>query len=120
MCSSDLTGVVEDDDLGEELFGVAGGVVLGVGSDVASLDILDGQVLHVEANVVARAGLLDLLVMHLDGLALSGLVEGTEGHNHTGLEETSLDTADGHCSNTANFVDILEGKDRKASCRERV
>ena len=106
----DLTGVVEDDNLSDEHLGVGGGVVLGVGSDVTSLDILDGQVLDVEADVVTWGGLLDLLVMHLDGLDLSGHVHGSEGDDHTGLDDTGLDTADGHCANTANLVDILEGE----------
>ena len=95
---ADLTGVVHHDNLGGEVLSVVGGVVLGVGSDVASLDILDGQVLDVEANVVAWDGLRDLLVVHLDGLALGGLTKGTELHDHTSLEGTSLDTTDGDCA----------------------
>mmetsp|Transcript_118178 Transcript_118178/g.164630 ORF Transcript_118178/g.164630 Transcript_118178/m.164630 type:complete len:360 (-) Transcript_118178:36-1115(-) len=106
----DLTGVVHDDDLGLEGFGVLGGVVLGVGSDVTSLDILDGKVLNVETNVVTGLSLLDDFVMHLDGFDLSGDTNGTESGDHTGLEETSLNTTDGNCSNTTDLVDILEGK----------
>ena len=106
----DLTWMVEDDNLGDEHLGVSAWVVLGVGSDVASLDILDGEILDVEADVVTWESLLDLLVMHLDGLDLGGGVHGAEGDDHTGLDEASLDTADGHCSNTANLVDVLEGK----------
>ena len=106
----DLTWMVEDDDLSDEHIGIRARVVLGVRSDVTSLDILDGQVLDVETNVVTGKGSLDLLVMHLDGLDLSGDVHGGEGDDHTGLELTSLDTTDGYCSNTANLVDILEGK----------
>ena len=106
----DLSGMVEDDDLSNEHLGIRAWVVLGVRSDIASLDILDGQVLDVEANVVTWEGLLDLLVMHLDGLDLSGDVHGAEGDDHTGAESTGLNTADGHCANTANLVDILEGK----------
>ncbi len=63
---ADLTGVVEDDDLGEEVLGLLGGVVLGVGADVATADVLDGQVLDVEADVVAGDGLGDGLVVHLN------------------------------------------------------
>jgi len=106
----DLTWMVEDDDLSDEHLGVGGGVILGVRSDITSLDILDGQVLDVEADVITGGGSLDLLVMHLDGLDLSGDVHGGEGDDHTSLELTSLDTTDGYCSNTANLVDILEGK----------
>ena len=62
----DLTGVVKNDDLGNEHFSVLCGVVLGVRADVTSLDILYGQVLDVETNVVSGGGLLDLFVMHLN------------------------------------------------------
>tara|TARA_Y100000813_G_C24157176_1_gene350266 strand:- start:1401 stop:1850 length:450 start_codon:yes stop_codon:yes gene_type:complete len=61
----DLTGVVEDNDLGEEVFGLLGGVVLGVGADEATADILDGQVLDVEADVVTGDSFGDGLMMHL-------------------------------------------------------
>merc|ERR1739844_12036 len=102
--------MVEDDDLGDEHVSVSAWVILRVGSDVASLDILDGEILDVEADVVTWEGLLDLLVMHLDGLDLSGGVHGAKGDDHASLDGTGLDTTDGHCSNTANLVHILEGK----------
>ena len=105
---TDLTGVVEDDDLGLEGLGLLGGVVLGVGGDVSTTDVLDGNVLDVESDVVTGAGLWEGLVVHLDGLDLSGDVGGGEGDDHTGLDLTGLDTADGNCSDTTNFVDILE------------
>ena len=106
----DLTGMVEHDDLGDEHLGISARVVLGVRSDITSLDVLDGEVLDVEADVITGVGSLDLLVMHLDGLDLGGDVHGAEGDDHTGTEGTSLDTTDGYCSNTANLVDVLEGK----------
>lgn len=110
VTGTDLTRVVEDDDLGGERSGTQRGVVLGVTGDVATTDLLDGDVLHVEANVVTRDTLSELLVVHLDGLDLSGDVGGGEGNDHTGLDDTSLDTADGHSSNTTDLVDILEGQ----------
>ena len=61
-----LSRVVEDNDLGGEVLGSAGGLVLGVGGDVSSLDVLDGDVLDVEANVVAGHGLGQRFVVHLD------------------------------------------------------
>ena len=48
--------------------------------------------------------------MHFDGLDFSGDVGGSEGNDHTGLDDTSLDTADRHSANTTNLVDILKGK----------
>merc|ERR1740123_372942 len=105
-----LSGVVEHDDLGSEVLDTAGGLVLGVGGDVATLDVLDGHVLDVEADVVAGDSLGQGLVVHLDGLDLSGEGDGGEGDDLTGLDHSSLDTANWHCSNASNFVDILEGQ----------
>jgi len=44
VASTDLTGVVEDNDLSIEGSGLFGGVILGVRSDVATTDILDRNV----------------------------------------------------------------------------
>ena len=110
VTSTDLTRVVEDDDLGVEGIGTLGGVVLGVTGNVTTADILDGDVLDVETNVVTGLALSELLVVHLDGLDFSGDVGRSEGNDHTGLEDTSLDTADGNCSDTTDLVHILEGK----------
>lgn len=106
----DLTGVVQDDDLGGEVLDTGGGVVLGVRADVSTADILDRQVLNVEADVVTGNGLLDGLVVHLDGLDLGGDTSGGEDDGHTGLEDTSLDTSDGDSTDTSNLVDVLEGQ----------
>lgn len=110
VTGTDLTRVVEDDDLGVEGLGTLGGVVLGVTSNVTTTDLLDGDVLDVEADVVTGDTLDKLLVVHLNGLDLSGDTSGGEGDDHTGLDDTGLDTTDGHRANTTNLVDILEGK----------
>jgi len=44
VTSSDLSGVVKNDDLSVERSGLLGGVVLGVRADVSSSDVLDGNV----------------------------------------------------------------------------
>ena len=49
-------------------------------------------------------------MVHLDGLDFSGDVGGGEGDDHSGLDDTSLNTTDGHCSDTTDLVDILEGE----------
>jgi hypothetical protein len=72
VTSTDLTRVVENDDLGVERLGSLGGVVLGVTSNVTTTDFLDGDVLDVEANVVSGKTLNKLLVVHLNGLDFSG------------------------------------------------
>ncbi|KAH0388997.1 translation elongation factor 1-alpha, partial [Aureobasidium melanogenum] len=87
-----------------------GGVVLGVTGNVTTTDLLDGDVLDVEADVVTGKTLGELLVVHLNGLDLSGDTSGGEGDDHTTLDGTGLDTADGHRANTTDLVDILEGK----------
>ena len=106
----DLSGVVEDNDLGGEVRHTAGGLVLGVRGDISSLDVLDGDVLDVEANVVSGDSLGEGLVVHLHGLDLGGEGGGREGDQHAGLDDAGLDTAHGHRSNAANFVDVLEGE----------
>jgi len=110
VASTDLTGVVEDDDLGVERIGTLGRVVLGVASDVSTTNFLNGDVLDIEADVVTRETLDKLFVVHLNGLDFGGHVGGSEGYDHTGLDDTSLDTTDGHCPDTRDLVDILEGK----------
>lgn len=110
VTSTDLTGVVQDDDLGVERVATLGGVVLGVTGNVATTDLLDGDVLDVEADVVTGKTLGELLVVHLDGLDLGGDTSGGEGDNHTTHDLTGLNTTDGHRANTTDLVDILEGK----------
>jgi len=110
VTSTDLTWVVEYDDLSVEGGGFFRGVVLGVRSDVATANILDRDVLDVETDVVTRETLLKLLVMHFDGLDFGGDVGGSEGNKHTSLDDTGFDTTDGHRADTTDLVDILKGK----------
>jgi len=104
----DFTWVVQDDDLSVEALALGGWVVLGVRAHITSSDVLDGDVLDVEADVVAWYTLWDLGVVHLDRLDLSGDVGWREFHDHTGLDDTGLDSTDWHSSNTTDLVDILE------------
>ena len=105
---TNLTGVVEDDDLGVEGSGFLGRIVLGVRGDVSTADILDRDVLDVETDVITRLARLELLVVHFDRLDFSGNVCWGEGDDHAGLDDTSLHTSDGHRSDTTDLVDILE------------
>merc|ERR1719329_1825617 len=104
----DLTWMVHDDNLGLEPLGIGSWDVLGVGGDETSLDIGDRETLNVETNIVSWNGLSDLLVMHLDRLALSGGSEWSEGDSHGWLDDTGLDSADWDSSDTRDLVDILE------------
>mmetsp|Transcript_22038 Transcript_22038/g.62821 ORF Transcript_22038/g.62821 Transcript_22038/m.62821 type:complete len:345 (-) Transcript_22038:137-1171(-) len=104
----DLTGVVQNDDLSDEVLAAHGGVVLGVGGNVAPLELLDRHVLDVEANVVAGGSLGQRLVVHLNRLDLSRQVHRGERHNHAGFEDTGFDTSDGDGADTADLVHVLE------------
>jgi len=106
----DFSRVVQHDDLSVEVLGLFGGIVLRVGGDIATTDFLDGDVLHVEADVVTGKSLGQRLVVHLHRFHLSGDHGGGESDDHTGLDDTSLDTTDGHCSNATDLVDVLERK----------
>ena len=105
---ADLTWVIEDNNLGSEVRDSRCRLVLGVRGDVSSLDVLHGDVLDVEADVVSGHGLGERLVVHLHGLDLGGQHVGGEGDDHPGLDDARLNSAHGNCSNTSDFVDILE------------
>ena len=110
VASTDLTWVVEDDDLGVEGVAAPRWVVLGFAGNVATTDLLDGDVLDVEADVVAWLALDQLLVVHLDGLDFGGDAGWGEGDDHAGLDHTSLNTTDWDRADTADLVHVLEWK----------
>merc|ERR1712000_679033 len=110
VASTNSTRVVKNDDLGVEGVGTLGWVVLGVTADVSTTNLLDGDVLDVESDVVTWDTLDELFVVHFDGLDFSGDVGWGKGDDHTGLDDTSLNTTDRHRSDTRDLVDILEGK----------
>jgi len=103
----DLTGVVEDDDLSEEVGSIFCGVIFGVWGNVSSSEIFDWEIFDVESNIITGFGFFEGFVMHLDWFAFSGDVKGSESDDHTGFEETSFDSADWDSSNTTDFVDVL-------------
>ena len=100
--------MVHDDDLRREVVRLLGRVVLRVGRDEAALELLDRHVLDVEADVVARAGLGQRLVVHLDGLDLGGQARGREDDDHAGLDHARLHAADRDRADAADLVDVLE------------
>ena len=110
VTGTNLARVVEDDDLGVEGVGTLGRVVLGVTSDVTTTDFLDRHVLDVETDVVTWETLDELFVVHLDRLDFGGDVGRSKGHDHTSLDDTGLNTADGYRANTADLVHVLKGK----------
>jgi hypothetical protein len=109
----DLSGVGHDDDLSNKVLAALGRIISSVGSDVSTLQVLDGNVLAVKANVVTRHSFLELLVVHFDGLNFSGQANRTESHVHGRLEDASLDTADRHSADATNLVHVLKRKAKR-------
>ena len=58
VASPDLIdlGLVENDNLGGKVLSIDSGLVLGVRGDISTLDILDGDVLDVESDIVSGDG----------------------------------------------------------------
>jgi hypothetical protein len=103
--------------LGIEGLSTLGRIVLGVTSNVTTTDFLDGDVLDVETNVVTRETLNELFVVHLNGLDFSSNTSGGKSNDHAGFDDTGLDTADWHCPNTTNLVNILKRKTERLVSR---
>src|SRR6266705_3695223 len=98
--------MVQDDDLRGEGLRDRRRVVRRPG-DVAPAEILLVDPADVEADVVARLRLRDLLVVHLDRLDLADLVRGHEVDLHPDLQDPGLDAADGHGPRARDRVDVL-------------
>jgi len=109
VSGSDLSRVVHDDNLSLEDGNSGRWVVLGVSSDITTSDLLDGDVLDVESDVVSRGSLWDGLVVHFDGLDFSGESDWSEDDGHSWFHDTSFDTSDWNSSDTSDLVDVLEG-----------
>ena len=75
-------------------------VVLRVASHHTTTDFLDGDVLHVETNIVTGQSFREGLVMHFNRLDLSGNASRRKGNHHTRLKDTSLNTTDRNRTNT--------------------
>ncbi|KAK7846503.1 hypothetical protein CFP56_007868 [Quercus suber] len=105
---SNLTRVVHDDNLGGEVGCLLGRIILGVGGNIPTLEILNSNILNVEANIVTRKSLQESLMMHFNGLNFSGQSSGAKSHNHTRLDQTGLNTTHRDSSNASNLVNILK------------
>jgi len=104
----DLTRVGHDDNLSLEVLASLGGVLGLVRSNETSLDLLDGDVLAIESDVVTWDSLLERLVVHLDRFDFSLKTRWGKAHDHAWLEDTGLNTSDRNSTNTTDFVHILE------------
>lgn len=111
----DLSGNIEDLDLSGEVLALLEGAVLLVDHDITSVGhVLLDETLNVASNVVTRLGLIELLVVHLDGEDLSSagggrLVSRNEDDLLVALDDTLLDTAGKDITNTLNLVDTRDG-----------
>ena len=101
--------MVEDDDLGGEIGRGSRRVVLGVTSDVATTQLLDGHVLDVEADVIAGPRLYQGLVVHLDGLNFSRQLHGGERNDGTGLDDTWKSEVESASDFSSAFHPSFEG-----------
>ena len=95
--------------LSDEVGCFLGGIVLDVRGDEATTKFFHTDVLHVEANVVTWASFFESFVVHLDGFDFSRQGRWCKVDDHVGLEKTGLNSTDGYCTDTTDFVDILQG-----------
>jgi hypothetical protein len=105
---ADLPGMIEDDDLGDKVLGASGRLVLRVAGNVAAAQLLNRDVLDVEADVVAGDGFGQGLVVHLHGLDLGREGGWGEGHDHARLQDSGFNATDGHRTDSADFVHVLQ------------
>jgi len=104
-----LAALARDDDLRVESLRLHDLLVVVLAHHKAALEVLDRQVLDVEAHVHAGHGLLDLLVVHLHGLQRGAHVRGREPHLGLGLQDAGLHAAYRDRADAADFVDVLDG-----------
>lgn len=116
ITSVNLTRMGEDNDLSVERVGAQGWIVLGVTSHVASANVLDGNVLDVEANVITWESFIELFVVHFDRFDFGGNIGRSKGDNHTRFNGASLDTTDGNRANARDLVHILKWKAERLVC----
>jgi len=94
VTGTDLVWMVDDDNLGLDHSSFLGWLVVLVGGDVSSLDVLDGNVSDVESDVVTWNSFVENFVMHLDLLTFGGLSTWGEVDHHTWLDDTGFDSTD--------------------------
>jgi len=103
----DLSRVVHDDHLGLEVGDFSSRVILGIRSNVSSLNIFHREIFNVESNIVSWDSLSQLFVVHFHRLHIGGEHNGGKSNVHVGSDDTSLNTSHGNGSNTSDLVDIL-------------
>ena len=106
----DFSGVVHDDNLSDEADGFTGGVILGIRTNISSLEFFNGKILNIESYVVSWVGLSQRFMMHFNWLNFSGELGRGEDNDHTGFHDSGFNSSDGDCSDTTDLVDVLKGE----------
>merc|ERR1711992_498973 len=110
---ANLTGVVKNNDLCCEVSTTSGWLILRIRSNISTLDVLNRDVLDVKSNVISWGSFWQRFVMHFNRFYFSCQSIGCEGYNHAWFDDTSLNTTYWNCSNTSNFVHILEWETKR-------
>jgi hypothetical protein len=108
--------VIQDNNLGQERFSFSGWFSVGFRGNISSFDFFDSNIFDIETNIVSWNSFSELFVMHFDGFNLSSFISGSEVSFDIGFENSGFDSSDGDCSNTSDFVNILEWKSEGFFC----
>jgi len=104
----DLTWVTEDNNLSDKGISFSGWFIIKVRSNKTSFDIFNRETFNIETNIITWNSLWHLSVMHFDGFNFSSESWWGEFNSHTWFDDTSFDSSDWYCTDTRDFVDILE------------
>ena len=103
-----FTWVTKDNNLSVERLNFEGSVNFGVRSDITSPELFDSDVFDIETNVITWDSLDKVLMMHFNRFDFRNQVGWGELNELLGFKDTSLDSSYWDCSDTRDFVDILE------------
>ena len=104
---------MRDDGLRREVLADSRSLVLRVGRDVATADVLDSDVTDVETDVVPRLRLRQSLVVHLNRFALRLDTARCERVHHPGLQVARLNTPNRDSPDAQDLVDTLQRKTQR-------
>mmetsp|Transcript_4996 Transcript_4996/g.8338 ORF Transcript_4996/g.8338 Transcript_4996/m.8338 type:complete len:216 (+) Transcript_4996:557-1204(+) len=105
--------MVHNNDLSSEVFGSFWRIVFAIPSNIPTLNILYRNVLNVKANIVSRQSLCKGFMVHFHRFDLCGKDLRSKSNNCPRLKDSSLHTSHRNCSDTSNFVHILQGQTQR-------
>ncbi|KAF3812839.1 hypothetical protein GH733_019202 [Mirounga leonina] len=109
ISSMDLAWMVQDNHLSCEASCFHWWIIFAVTSHIATTNIFDRYVLHIEAHIVPSKSLAQSFMVHFNRLYFSYKIDWSKGDHHAKFKNTSLHSAHRDSTDTTNFVDILEG-----------